>query len=197
MNSKKLLNLRCDGIQLWGDKQTTRRLNDTKRFIGQGFQGESVLDCGGANRFGQELAKELNLVYHATAGDLNKDWTGADKIGVVFCFEVIEHLMNPLLFLSRLAELCHEKTKIYMTYPRTPRWLMSDRHFHEFRDIEFRTLVDSAGFEIVKYEARRNRYDWTFYLSGFRPFIRFWVMILGQSNIHYYCLKMKNGYNPK
>jgi len=192
MQTKKLLNLRCYGIELWGDNQTFRRFAVTRKFVGQAFKGEPVLDCGGDNRFGRELAKELNLEYHFTEGDLNGGWSGTRNPEVVFCFEVIEHLMNPLLFLTTLRDLCDKNTKVYLSYPRTPRWLMSDRHFHEFRDIEFHTLIDEAGFEIVKYEAHRIRHDWIFYLTGLRPFIRFWVMLLGLSNTHFYCLKIKS-----
>ena len=89
MQTKKLLNLRCYGIELWGDNQTFRRFAVTRKFVGQAFKGEPVLDCGGDNRFGRELAKELNLEYHFTEGDLNGGWSGTRNPEVVFCFEVL------------------------------------------------------------------------------------------------------------
>lgn len=191
-------NLKCENVRLWGDAQTFRRFKTTKEFIGRKFTGGQILDCGTWNQFGEKMATELGAKY-CPADDTDFDIDGlyfeydwAEPISAVFCFEILEHLLNPLGALATIKWECEQdNAKAYVTFPRVPRWLQSDRHFHEFRDIEFRTLVDKAGFEIVRYESHRNRHDWLFYLTGFRPFIRLWCMLFGLSKIHFYELRCK------
>lgn len=191
------MNLKCEGVKLWGDAQTTRRFKTTKDFIGRIFSsGDRVLDCSGENEFGKRMAKDLHLIYYKTTDGIDFDIHGCRSSlekypapPVVFCFETLEHLMNPLFFLKSVGFWCGERSSVYVSYPRVPRWLQSDRHFHEFRDMEFRAMAEKAGFYIVRYEAHRNRHDWSFYFTGFRPFVRLWCMLFGLSKIHYYELK--------
>ena len=101
----KKINLKCEGVQLWGDSQTFRRYKSTLKRVRPYFADEpfvdSVLDTGGRNQFGIIMAEELGLKYNGTTCDLNYNSHphGADYI---FCFETIEHLFDPLFFFEHL-----------------------------------------------------------------------------------------------
>ena len=179
---------------MWGDNQTKRRWFKTLKFVSKFKSGVTVLDIGGLNIFGQRLAEACELKYNYTSGDLNYfGWSNSDtKFDNIFCFEIIEHLMNPLLFLQELKKCCNRDTKIFITYPFTPRWLMSNRHFHEYRDIEFITLCHEAGFRIVNYNTYHNRHDVSFYLTGIRPFLRFFVMLFKLSKLNLYMIERES-----
>jgi hypothetical protein len=198
------LNLKCEDVKLWGDKQTLRRWKRTLTFVENHYNKVArslVLDMGGKNEFGEKLVVKLRsnrtaqLDYVSTKGDLNHpDWypsSGYDTIGTVFFFDVLEHLTNQLLPFYILGNYIHKDTQIFVSFPRGPRWLKSDRHYHEPSAREFFTIIDEADYEIIAYENYRGWHDWWFYLTGFRPFIRFWCVLFGLSKNHLYLLKSK------
>jgi 2-polyprenyl-3-methyl-5-hydroxy-6-metoxy-1,4-benzoquinol methylase len=134
------------------------------------------------------MAEEFNLKYTYTYGDLNGNWT-ATKADVIFCFEVIEHLLNPLYFLKILKRYCWPNTQIFLSYPQNPRFLKGECHFHEFTDREFKTLLVKADYRIVKRETYPGWHDWGFYFSGFRPILRFAAKATGASRDNLFLLK--------
>ena len=153
---------------------------------------ESVLDIGSQNNFGLKVAKYYNISICNTDGDLDyTDWMplGGDYYKTVWIFEVIEHLMNPALFLKELKDIIDLNTQIYVTYPfRSVVSYWSDTHFNEMDEKRFRTLVESCGYEIVRYEKNRFYRKWNFYLRGIRPLIRLLFVPYFEN---YYELKLK------
>ena len=96
MRRDEKINLKCNGVQLWGDGQTRRRYKQTLKRVKPYVIGTgNVLNAGESSVFGDKMAKELNLIYWETYGDLNYTHRFTEH-EYVFCFEVIEHLMNPL-----------------------------------------------------------------------------------------------------
>jgi len=153
---------------------------------------EPILDIGSQNDFGLKVAQHYGISICNTDGDLDyPDWIplGDDYYNAVWIFEVIEHLMNPALFLKELKDIIDLNTKIYVTYPfRSVVSYWSDTHFNEMDEKRFRTLVESCGYEIVRHEKHRLYRKWNFYLRGIRPLIRLFFVPYCQN---YYELRLR------
>lgn len=71
------LNLKCEGVKLWGDKQTLRRLRKTIKFINDygcvDLNTDFLLDIGPINHFGKKVASWFGLFYGKS---LNSDIKG-------------------------------------------------------------------------------------------------------------------------
>ncbi len=172
-----------------------QRKRHTLRFVGERLDGP-VLDIGPANDFGRDLAAHYRVELANTEGDLDFDEWRPDReapagaFAAVFAFEVIEHLMNPLFFLVRLRRFCRPGARVFITYPVRPRFLWSDIHWHEIDRRRFLFLVDQAGYEVVRYQERLLWREWSFYLTGLRPFLR---LTLGRTRSQMYELRPRSG----
>ena len=185
------LNFRAGAI--YDPKIEARRMEIISRFMG--CYGLPVLDVGEKNGFGAALASEaIGDGYPInTSGDLDAFWIpSAPKLRTyptVWIFEVIEHLMNPLLFMLRLRNYCDNRTRIFITYPRHSVSLFwAPNHFHEMDKFRFRHLVESAGYEIVKHKKKILYRKWSSYFKGLRPLCR---LFLFPNHHNYYELRMK------
>lgn len=157
------------------------RFRQTLDFIGD-IQGD-VLDIGERNHLTDYLEERLALDVYNTFTDLDyridyrlKEWDyyvekqrweyGFDY---VFCFEVIEHLLNPRLFFDNLRKHVHKDTRIFLSYPSRPKILWNDQeHFHEYDKLRFNYLLKKTGFKIVRQKniyVRRKP-------TGIRPLLR-------------------------
>lgn len=188
-----MLNLRCEGIELWGNSMTLRRWRRTKRFLEQ-FEMENriILDCGGWNRFGFEMSRALDASYFSTDGDLNSPLWRAKRLAydTVFCFEILEHLINPGSFLERLKAFIFTDADVFISIPRRPRFLWPNTHFHEFSDTAFKTLLHETGYEILNHEQYNLWHDWKFYFTGIRPLIRLALNVCGVRMFHLYRVRL-------
>lgn len=200
--NRRVLNLKCENTNLWEGKRVKRRWEYTRQFIDKYLNNTgsqtthciTVLDIGGSDlEFGKKMAEEFNLKYYNTGGDL--DIFGWEPINmdfdVIFCFEVLEHLMNPALFMRELKKRCHKNTQIFLSYPTNPLWLWGDRHFNEYTKNRFYTLISECGYEIEQYYWNRAFRDFITLFTGFRPVIRFCSRVLGLSRDNFYLLKLK------
>lgn len=186
------------------------RFKRTMRFVGDGrFDGSErrvdlggmfgrMLEVGEANQFGGWVEDYFAIVMTNTAGDLNGSlwWHvgagGIDKnqnFDTIFVFEVIEHLMNPLLFLDELSKRCDGNTRVFLTYPAGTwiSWWMR-MHFHEISRERFKLLLDHSPFREVRYERVFLWGDWKYWLFRVRPFLRYVVFGL---RYQYYELRLK------
>jgi len=164
------LNLGFKRPSLW-DRQTKVRAKKTLNFIDEA-KGD-ILDVGGANELGRWVAKELDLNYYATNCDLDYDFDVNKKYDTMFCFEVLEHLFNPLFCLNNMVKYLKDDGIIYISIPkRLPHFLCGKNHFHEFDKQRFEYLLENAGLRIVKQSKFNSRYDWGFYFTGIRPILR-------------------------
>ncbi len=152
-----------------------RRIKFLKNWIGDFPKGTKILDIGEPNSFTKTLVKEFGVEIANTEGDFNfPDWTPKDKFQIVFCFEVVEHLMNPLLFLKTLRERMHEGGVLYLTCPKPSfRFLQMDFHFNEMDERRLRALFTlSGGFRIEESGTTKSAYPWFIFWRGFRPLCR-------------------------
>jgi hypothetical protein len=166
------------------------RMYRTIKFLGDKCKGV-VLDIGNKNPIGDFMAEYYKVKKYNTYHDLNFFPSSEfnKTINTVWCFEIIEHLVNPLLFLWWLNSICNKKTRIFLTYPIRPRLFWARTHFHEYDKKRFRYMLKCAGYKIVRYQQRTHwRPDWWFYLSGIRPFLR---LTIGRCKQQFYELKIE------
>lgn len=123
------------------------------------------------------IAPQISL--YATTGDYNyATWEpviiGATPFKTVFCFEVIEHILNPMLFLNRLKDFIADDADIYISFPSgRPQFLWTAGHFHEYSKDRAEKLFEMAGYQIIRSE--RSSIIWKKpgdYFKGFRPLLR-------------------------
>ncbi len=161
-----------------GDKYTMRRAEYTKMFMLRYLYGkaETVLDVGENNPVGNYLASSLELELENTVGDLDYNFSpSSTKHDVVFCFEVLEHLMSPKYFLLELKKYMHRRTQLFISYPCRPKLLWTDQHFHEYDRKRFQYLLDSTGFRILATENQHFPRPLWAYLNGIRPMLRIFI----------------------
>ena len=164
------------------------RLDETIAFILESEKSKRsnppFLDIGEKNKFSQLLKKELNIEVDNTIGDLNfTNWesTGkSKKYNTVFCFHIIEHLINPLLFLTELRKRCNNDAKIFITYPTGNYWYTC--HWHQIDTKRFKLLLKEANLKIIKHRSKILWKDWKYLFFRVRPLLR---LLLGQRYQYY------------
>ena len=94
------------------------------------------------------------------------------KYNTVFCFEILEHLQNPLFFLMQIKSIMSEDGVLYLSTPNKPKFLWSEFHYNEISAKHMQKwLLDPLNMKIVRKKRLRMNL-WTDYLIGFRPFLR-------------------------
>ena len=101
--------------------------------------------------------------------------------------EVIEHLFNPLHLLKEISGVLKEGGKLYLSTPKgKPHFLWSKDHFHEMNEQSLMSLINRAGFKMIRKDEIRIQ-PLSFYFSGIRPLFRLiyerhWLMELELKN---------------
>lgn len=104
------------------------------------------------------VSKSLGITNHTLDSDFNQavlpNTIHCDAITV---FEVLEHVMNPALFLKNIkAWSCG--ARIYLSTPLCPplsRYVW-EGHFTEYRLEALLTLFDYVGLRVIRYEVFRS-----------------------------------------
>jgi 2-polyprenyl-3-methyl-5-hydroxy-6-metoxy-1,4-benzoquinol methylase len=111
----------------------------------------------------QYIAKDLNF---------NRIYTGS-QYDVIFLFDVIEHLANPLWCMKELNGILKDDGSIYITMPVNARWLWVDGHYFEIPKKHFeKWIIAPLGMRIVRYKTMRVVNDWRSLFVGIRPLMR-------------------------
>ena len=147
------------------------RWEKTLSFIDK-FHANLGLDIGDRTPFTDQLEAHYHCPFANTTIDLDEGkLTG--EYDVVTAMEVIEHLFNPLHLLKEISGVLKEGGKLYLSTPKgKPHFLWSKDHFHEMRYDRIKTLINRAGFSIVRKKQIRIQPFW-FYFTGIRPALRF------------------------
>lgn len=139
------------------------------QFIGERTIGKA-LDIGIRNPVTELLEKHYNRSIDSTNIDLDVGQLSGEY-DTIFCFEVLEHLFNPLHFLLEAKKVLKDDGTIFLSTPKgRPHFLAFTHHFHEFYKSELIALIERAGMKIVRLQYYRIRpLSMSF---GFRPFLR-------------------------
>ncbi len=159
---------------MYENKLPLKRYQHTLRFLQDVLPAPAtILDMGVRNPFSEIMEQNGYTVFNTEGEDLDvlPEIVKKHKVDAVTAFEILEHLVAPLLVLQAI-----ETTKLIVTVPlnlwfakayrsKTDLW---DRHYHEFEDWQFDWLLEKAGWSIQKKE------KWTSPIRkiGFRPILR-------------------------
>jgi len=155
-----------------GDKVRNQiRWRKTMQFMKDGrFPYPRYLDIGDRS----ELTTYLEIYFRAnfTNTDVDLDAGYLPKgFNTITCFEVLEHLFNPLHCLLEMKRVLLHDGRIYISTPRyKPHFLWGD-HFHEMSEQSILALFERAGLKIVR---RKTIFimPWRSLLTGIRPWLR-------------------------
>lgn len=150
--------MKTNPFKNYGDiKADYDRYQITLRKLPAGLAGRA-LDLGVVNPFTpilQEKYPHLEIIN--TSADLDLDTLAlpyAEKsFDMVFSFEVLEHLMNPLWNLLECRRVLKDEGVVYMTTPKGifPSTLMwPPAHFHEIDFNRIHILAERAGLHIKR-----------------------------------------------
>lgn len=143
----------------------------------QNFKLEgNFLEIGDRSPFSEMIEKEFKIsIRQNTDFDLDYCKVKFDKkFDNILFFEVVEHLLNPLLFMEWTHKHLKNDGRVYLSTPVfKPKWMRDKtQHFHEFNINELEFLIFKSGFKIVdKKIINPNPWYWLF--KGLRPFLRF------------------------
>lgn len=141
--------------------------------------GEEVLDIGMYGYKSQRMKEAGMDVDQGYSPDFNYQpimpeyLNFPDGYRIITCFETIEHVQNPLLFVKNIIEHLHPDGSLFLSTPCRPRFLWTVHHFFEMDGAHLQKWIfNPLGLEIVRKKKVRIPHHWTFYLKGFRPFMR-------------------------
>jgi len=138
--------------------------------------GIMVLDIAAPNDLTKQMAIEKNINIVNTISDLDYDIIPEKyyDFNYVTCFEVIEHLLNPRLFLDNLHKITTSDVILYLSYPSRPKFLWNNKeHFHEYDRLRFNYLLKKTGWKVLKEKKIYvNRIP-----NGIRPLIRNFIPV--------------------
>lgn len=133
------------------------------------LEGKS-LDIGKPNFISREMG-----ITHNTTGDLNRIVRAPETdYDVITCFEVLNHVMNPLFLIQECHRLLKPGGKLYLSTPLLwifP-WFHGRGNFSEYKKNRIQILVEYAGFRVLRYEWH-NPWPFVFVFYGFRPPFRY------------------------
>lgn len=147
-------------------------------------EGDLCYDMGEYNPRIKYIAEQMKLnIETIDSQDFNWDdnlfFSQNEQCDRIFAFEVVEHLQNPLLFMTEIKFALSDNGSIYLIIPCNPRPLWHDMHFFEMdrKHLE-KWILAPLGLKIVRYKKIYFIASWKTYLIGFRPL---WKVITGKT----------------
>lgn len=128
------------------------------------------LDIGDRSTITPELEKYFGFKFDNTSIDLDYAWI-PNKYNVITCFEVLEHLFNPLNCLTEINHALLPGASLYISTPKHKPYFLWGDHFHEMHEKQILALFNRAGFEIIRRETIFT-VPLRSLLTGIRPWIR-------------------------
>lgn len=152
------------------------RLKQSADLVRKWYRGYNFLSIGSPSVFDKEVVRLVDDTreHIYTCGDLDTlEWKADRKADNVLCFEVLEHLCNPLLFLRRLKDFLSQDAVVFISIPNhLLRRHWRTLHYHEIDPVRFEHLCEQAGYRIVEHKTYRY---WPRLrdVNGIRPLLRY------------------------
>ena len=163
------------------DKRMTDKFTD---FIHHVFF--PIADVGEINAKKIYLAKKFNCtIYELNCEDFNfPEFSG--KYQTIFCFEILEHLQNPLLFMQELTKCLEDDGDLFLSMPGRIRFMWSKTHFFEMPEKHFsKWILNPLDLKIVRSKKIRIKSKITFRsFIGIRPIIRLFLIPFNYTTIY-------------
>lgn len=158
--------------ELFPDKLPNNLLNRIKQtieFIDNPIQFPAC-DCGENNPMKLAINPEIVSIDKM---DFDRD-EFSGKWATIFCFEVLEHLYNPLFFLEGIKNSLIPSGVLYLSTPRQfPQILKAKHHFHEIPTDRLMWLFKESGFSILNQDKITIAGNWYEHMHGIRPILRY------------------------
>jgi len=163
-----------------------RRAFDVLDFAGD-ITDKYIVDIGEPNTFKYILETFLGdkEIHSINVSDLNFDQLAfVQRPDIIFCFEVLEHLQNPLFLMKNIRDAMHKDSIIYLSMPCKPFFLLGSHHYFEIPPKHFQKwILTPLGLTIKKKMKVSLRKNWTEILIGFRPLYRLFTKKEGYKEI--------------
>ncbi|NQU84420.1 MAG: methyltransferase domain-containing protein [Mariniphaga sp.] len=176
MNNQKVLSPYANHFEKSnGELQSQKDLKSIVSFIGEKNDFGAVLDIGELNPLSDKISMKYNIAIEQTSIDLDVGKLDGNY-DTVFCFEVIEHLFNPLNLLLEINKVLSNQGTLYLSTPkRRPHFMWYKFHFHEFSNIELKNLIKRAGYKIIRQEYSMSGRPLMKYFTGVRQILRLFL----------------------
>jgi len=157
------------------DPMTRRRLAQYLGFF-QEFDSP-VLDIGSPNPMRMEIERTMRErgtsieIENTVDTDFNESVQAPrNNYRTILCFEVIEHVMNPLNFMRQIRDLMVPGGVMYLSTPKLALMsiLSSAFHFTEYKPAQLTQLFQWAGFRVEE-EVVFSVFPWWYVFKGLRP----------------------------
>ena len=170
-----------NGAHVKDDYCTERRLWETVAFLRIHGVGEKILDIGESNFVGENIQADLNVRFQQTDKNADLNWgftLDPHGFDTVTCFEVIEHLMNPLFLVKAIWLSLKPSGVLYLSTPlHNPHgfFFNTTAHFAEYKEESLVTLLEYGGFAVTHTHRFKSIPFWQGMRKGvglFRTFLR-------------------------
>ena len=174
------MNTKLTNKELWPEKLPNylkNRIKGTIDFLETENLSGKIADCGENNPLKEAIENHFGVKIYSLDWDFDTN-APLSEIGwrydIIFCFEVLEHLFNPLLFLNNLTQLLKQPGTIYLSTPyQWPTFLKYYHHYHEIPDYWLKCLFDEAGLIIKRQGKITIAGNWYDHIHGIRPVLRY------------------------
>lgn len=171
------MNTRLDKSELWPEKLPNSFLNrvrETINYLKEENLSGRIADCGEDNPMKEFIQMRLKIDIDSIVWDFNYPSKIRKKYDIIFCFEVLEHIMNPLLFLNELKTILMKEGTIYLSTPyQIPTILKAKHHYHEIPSDRLMWLFYEARLNVCDVKKITIAGNWYNHLTGIRPIFRY------------------------
>lgn len=161
--------------ELWPTKLPNsflKRVQETMAFLPDVPPRYPICDLGEPNPLKEMIAEKWHLIESI---DIDLDYQRLQgQWGTILCFEVLEHLFNPLFALENMKQALVPDGRIFLSTPyQWPQILKAKHHFHEVPTDRLEWLFDRAGLRIENRGKATIAGRWYEHVTGFRPILRY------------------------
>lgn len=105
------MNTLLSAEELWPDKFPNSFQNRANRIIKylktQNLEGLRIADCGVYNPMARQVENMLGQKINSLDWNFDYPIKSVQSYDVILCFEVLEHLFNPLIFLESIKAMLY------------------------------------------------------------------------------------------